>query len=776
MKKIKQVLALVLVLAVLGGLFFVAWFGIGASKDGSMHDIQFGLDLSGGVSITYQVEGENGGNPTTAEMDDTIYKLQRRVESELGTTEASVYREGENRINVEIPGATDEIFATLSTPGNLYFIREFNDEGEANYVDNSAEIYGMSLGIYELAEGVTIDSLKESGDIILEGKDVAGAQAGIMTQNGTDYVVELTLTDEGKKKFADATTAAVVNHDTIGIYYDGEFVSVPTVESAITAGVAQITHMSSYESAQSLASTIRIGGLDVSLTELRANVVGAQLGSSAIHTSKIAAMIGLALIVLFMVIIYRVLGVAASLALGFYSCLVVILLSAFNITLTLPGIAGIILSIGMAVDANVLVFSRIREELANGTEVQKAVKSGYSKALSAILDGNITTLIAALVLGLRGSGTVKGFAITLALGIIVSMFTALFITRIITRVLYNLGFKDEKYYGKAKAAGSIDFVKRRNVFFAISCAIIVLGLAVMGVNHAQNKGAFNLAIDFAGGTSTTVVFDELPSTEELENDIEPAIIKAANDADASLNVTSISHQVVEGENTVVFKTITLPEPSRSAVEDVLETTESYAVSEVTYESISATISNEMTKDAIVATILALILMLAYIWLRFRDLRFGASAIIALAHDAAMVIMCYAFTRIEVGSTFIAAVLTIIGYSINDTIVTFDRIRENQHNVRTEDDLKELVNKSVNQTLTRSLFTSITTFIMVLCLFIVGVEDIRTFALPLMIGVIAGTYSSICIAAELWFIMKKKSMSSAKAAGKADKNGKKTANA
>jgi len=773
MKKLKQILSLILVLAVLGGLFYVAWFGVGDDQDGSIHDISFGLDLAGGVSITYQVEGEDGGTPTAQEMEDTIYKLAQRVESELGTTEASVYQEGSDRITVEIPGATDEIFETLSSPGNLYFIKEYDSDGNSNYYDYGETAYGIAMGIYMLSDDVTIESLEENGSIVLEGSDIADAEAAIDTSSGTEYVVELTLTDEGAEKFAEATEEAAENGWTIGIYYDGEFVSVPTVNEAITGGQAVITGMDSYEDAQNLASTIRIGGLDVSLTELRANVVGAQLGASAIHTSKIAAMIGLCLIVIFMLVVYRILGLAASAALGFYCCFMVILLSAFEITLTLPGIAGIILSIGMAVDANVLVFARIREEIAAGASVDNAMKSGYSKALSAIIDGNITTLIAAAVLGIRGTGTVRGFAITLALGIVVSMFTALFVTRLISRILYNIGFKNEKFYGKARKPFKIDFVKKRKIFIAISLCIMLIGVCVMGYNVKSGNGAFNLSIDFAGGTATTVTFDEVPSIDELEDTIEPAIIAAANEADSSLNITSISHQVVEGENQVVFKTITLSTDASTAVQDLL--TNDYAATDVTYETISATISNDMTKSAITATLMALVLMLIYIWLRFRDWKFGTSAIIALAHDAIMVIICYALTRIEVGSTFIAAVLTIIGYSINDTIVTFDRIRENQHGIKNTEELKDVVNSSVNQTLSRSLFTSLTTFIMVFCLYVIGVEDIKIFALPLMVGVIAGTYSSICIASQLWFEMKIKSFSKdEKKSAIADKKEKKKA--
>ncbi len=741
-KKIKAFLLLILMLAVLCGLGYVSYFGV--QDSGSIHQIDLGLDLAGGVSITYGVTGEE--RPSQKDMDDTIYKLQKRVEQY--STEAHVYQEGSDRISIEIPGATDanEILEQLGQPGNLYFIAQTDSDGNENYTFGITEDGGIGY----MLNGKTIEELQADGSIVLEGDDVANAEAGYQSTSSTgasEPVVSLTFTSEGQSKFADATTKAYEAGESIGIYYDGEFISVPSVNAAITDGRAIITGMSSLESAQNLASTIRIGGLKLSLEELRSNVVGAQLGSNAIHTSLIAAIVGFALVVVFMLIVYRILGLAASIALMFYCCLEVILLSAFNITLTLPGIAGIILSVGMAVDANVLVFSRIREEIAAGKNVGDAMKLGYQKALSAILDGNITTLIAALVLGLRGTGTVKGFAQTLALGIIVSMFTALFITRALSALFYDLGLRSEKLYGKAKAPKAYKFVEKRKIFYLISVAILAAGCITMGANKAMGNGAMNLSLDFVGGTSTTVAFNEQWSLQDLDNEVVPKIRDLTG-------VSSVQVQTVSGTNEVVFKTTTLSVEQRQAMAEMFENDYSVTEENVTAETISSTISSEATRDAITAMIIALILMLLYIWFRFRDVKFGAAAILALTHDALMVIMCYAFTRIEVGGTFIAAVLTIIGYSINDTIVTFDRIRENMEGANTDEKRAALINKSVGQTLSRSLFTSLTTFFMVLSLFIFGVADIRMFALPLMVGVISGTYSSIFIASPIWYDLKR----------------------
>ena len=755
MKRVKSVIALLVALLLLAGLGYTSVYGLGSDQSGSLKSIDLGLDLAGGVSITYEVVGD--GTPSAADMSDTIYKLQQRVDQY--STESQVYQEGSNRINIEIPGVTDanKILEELGQPGNLYFIAQTDSEGNENYTYNSGFTVDEDGNYVLSGDGEigyvlnkTIEELEADGSIVLKGEDVANAEAGYQnsgTANTQEIVVSLEFTEAGRQAFAEATKKAYANGESIGIYYDGRFISVPNVQAEITDGRAIITGEETFESASNLASMIRIGGLKLQLNELRSNVVGAQLGSNAIHTSMIAAIVGFIAIILFMIVLYKLLGVAASIALAFYCGLEILLLSAFEITLTLPGIAGIILSVGMAVDANVLVFSRIREEILGGKDVKGAIKAGYSKALSAILDGNITTLIAAAILGLRGTGTVKGFASTLALGIVVSMFTALVVTRIITNIFYGLGFEDKKWYGKARELKIIDFTSKRKMFYGISLAIILVGAVVMGVNAGRGQGAFNYSLDFVGGTSTSVTFNEEWTTEKLDAEIVPKIKQLTG-------VDSVQVQIVAGSNQVIFKTVTLTVDQREAVDNMFKTDYSVPAESIAAESISSTISNEMRTDATVALIIALVLMLAYIWIRFRDIKFGAAAIIALAHDALIVIVCYALTRIQVGGTFIAAVLTIIGYSINDTIVTFDRIRENHVFMNRQDQLEELVNKSVSQTISRSLFTSITTFIMVLSLAIFGVPDIRFFALPLMVGVVAGTYSSIFIASPVWLDLKK----------------------
>ncbi len=711
-------------------------------------DIRLGLDLAGGVSITYQVVGDT---PTSEELQDTINKLQKRIESELGsdsTTEASVYAVGDDRITVEIPGVTDAnaILEELGNPGTIYFISETDTDGNSNYTYYSG--YGYFLN-YD------IDTLIENGSVVLTGTDIKSASAGYQTDSTTgasEPVVSLTLTDEGTALFAIATTLAYANGESIAIYYDGEFVSVPTVNAAITDGSAIISGMDSYDDAAQLASYIRIGGLTLELEELQSEVVGAQLGSNALETSLVAGGIGLLLVMLFLICMYLLPGVIASLALALYTGLMIFVLWAFDVTLTLPGIAGMVLSIGMAVDANVIIFARIREEIAAGKSVAASIDEGFKKAMSAIIDGNITTLIAAAVLGVIGTGTVKGFAITLAIGVVLSMFTALVITRILINAFYGIGLRDAKLYGrKLRTDGKkIDFVGKKAIFFGVSLAVIAAGLIAMGVQNGLGNNALNFSLEFLGGTSTTVDFEEAYTLDEVESEIIPLITEA-------IDSTDIQTQLVDGSNQIIFKTQTLDLEQREALNAVLEENFGVEESSITSTSIGSTISSEMRSQSILAVIVAAFCMLIYIWFRFKDIRFAGSAIIALIHDVLVVLALYALARISVGSAFIACMLTVIGYSVNDTIVIFDRIRENKKKLRDEtpETLKELANLSLNQTLSRSISTSITTAITVLMLLILGVESIREFALPLLAGVICGTYSSIFIATELWYVMKVK---------------------
>lgn len=695
-KKGKGLLSLFIILVALVGFTYLAYV--------SLKQIKLGLDLAGGVSITYQTKIDN---PSDEDMADTVYKLQQRVEGY--STEAEVYREGNNRINIDIPGVSDAnaILEELGKPGSLVFMDTNNN-------------------------------------VLLTGDLVDSAKAVMYEKNGQkEYAVSLTFAPEGKAKFAEATSKNVGKQ--IAIVYDQKVVSSPVVREAITGGECQIDGMKTIDEAEHLASTIRIGSLSLELEELRSNVVGAKLGQEAISTSLKAGAIGFGILALFMIVIYFLPGFASVLALILYIDLTVCLVAAFEITLTLPGIAGVILAVGMAVDANVIIFTRIKEEIGAGKSVKSSISNGFHKALSAIIDGNVTTLIAAAVLYLKGSGTVKGFATTLAIGILLSMFTALFVTRFILNAFVNLGIENEKLYGTVGERKTIDFLKYRSICFIVSAAMIISGFVFMGVNRSKIGSIMNYGIDFKGGTSTNVTFNEDMSLEDISSKVVPVVEGVTKEAGTQT-------QKVKDSNEVIIKTRALTVEEREALNKALAETFNVDAEKITAESISAAVSDEMRNDALWATAIAGVLMLIYIWIRFSDFNFAVSSVLALVHDVLVLVACYAVFRWSVGSTFIACVLTLIGYSINATIVIFDRIRENSKALSSRTSREDLINISISQTLTRSINTSLTTFIMITVLYVMGVSSIKEFALPIMVGIVVGTYSSICLAGAMWYTL------------------------
>ncbi len=705
----KSLIGLILTLVVIAASLTVAVTGLGENRTGSARDINLGLDLAGGVSITYTTVKED---PTEQEINDTIYKLNQRI-TQSGYTEGEVYREGDKRINVDIPNVSDpnKVLEELGKPGDLKFVD---------------------------MEGV----------IAITGSDVKDANAS-KDPDGLGYIVILDLNEEGKQKFAEATTANVGLP--IMIVYNGEVIMSPTVQTPITNGTANITGMTNIDEANDLATYIRIGALPLELQELRSNVVGAKMGQDAINTSVRAALFGIVLVFLFMIGIYRLPGLAASVALAFYAALVIILLSALNLTLTLPGIAGMILSVGMAVDANVIIFSRIKEEIGLGKTLKAAIKAGFRKATSAILDGNVTTLIAATVLYIMGTGPIRGFAQTLALGIVVSMFTALVITRILLNGLVGAGIKNKKLYGIGHEARIFDIIERKRLWFGISVIIIVLGFVFLPIHKGTDDQIMNYDIEFIGGTSTLVTTEEVifDSLDSLQEGVQDLVVEATGDETPQMNIV----RGVDGKGQFVIKTKALDTETgiklREAFIDELDIT----AEDIESESISPTISTEMRRDAIIAVIVASIGILIYVTFRFHDFRFGLSAVIALLHDVLIVFTVYSVLYIPINNSFIAAMLTIVGYSINDTIVLFDRVRENQKSMR-RGDYRGVINVSISQTISRSINTSLTTFIMVFVLNLLGVAAIKEFALPLMVGIVSGTYSSIFIASPLWYLFKK----------------------
>lgn len=737
----KGVLYILLVAIAIAALGYIAYAGIGEGKRGSTENIRLGLDLAGGVSVTYEAVKEN---PTSKEMSDTIYKMQMRVEG-LGE-EPVVYQEGSNRINVDIPGAkdADAVLKKLGKAGSILFVEE---QDLRPYLKNpdASSIVGQKLAKDQ-------QKLYDADVVIVDGSDIKTADANTITGSSgttTENIVSLEFNASGAKKFEKGTGKAVGS--SIAIVYDGTVISNPSVKEAISGGKAQIDGQDSYEDASDLASTIRIGALPLELKEVRSNVVGAKLGQDAITTSMYAGVIGLVIIIAFMIALYRIPGLAASIALIFYVGAISFILNCFDVTLTLPGVAGILLSIGMAVDANVIIFTRIKEELAEGNSIETSVKNGFGKALSAILDGNITTIIASIVLWLMGSGTVTGFAKTLMFGVVLSMFTALYVTKFTLNGLLMLGFDDAKYFGKAKKTKAWPFIKNFPKFAAVAGVFFVICVGTLIFNKVNIGTILNYGLDFKGGTSTTVTFNDDVVASDVKSEVNDMV------EDMFSQTPEISE--VKNENTLTIKTTVLDKEQRNELAKVFE--EKYGIDEKTIESetISASVSNEMKRDAIVSVVVAVILMLIYVAIRFKDILFGTSAILALVHDVMIVLTVYAVGSavgtISVSNTFIACMLTILGYSINSTIVTFDRIRENKASMKKGGDMAALVDLSVSQTVSRNINTSLTTFIMIFMLFVLGVTSLREFTVPLMAGIIAGAFSSICLTSALWYTLKTK---------------------
>ena len=737
--KKKGLLHLFIIIAIIGLCSYITLVGITSAHKGSAKNIKLGLDLAGGVSITYEATKDN---PTATEMKDTIQMMQQRAE--VYSTESSVVQVGDNRIEIDIPGVADadEVLKSLGKEGSLDFVAEddmkLDKKGNPQYTKT-----------------------------VCTGKHIKKAEAGTQQNEVTknkEYVVELSFNAKGTKLFADATKAAYPTKKKIYIVYDGKVLSAPNVQAEITDGKAVFSgSFDTYDKAEELASMIRIGALPVELKEIQSQVVGAQLGQDAIQTSLLAGAIGFALVVIFMLVFYRLPGLAASIALVFYLVLMLVALNGLNITLTLPGVAGIILNIGMAVDANVIIFTRIKEELAKGKSVQTSIKLGFEKALSAIVDGNVTTLIAAFVLYIKGSGTIRGFATTLAMGIILSMFTALYITKYILQAMYSLGVDDVKYFGVEKPRRQIKFVQNRVKFFVISGVLIAGCVVCLIVNKATSGNILNYGLDFLGGTTYDIPFGKDTKIDSsLKKEVESIFAKNSNSNDIVISEVS-------GSNELNVKTVELTEEQRANVTNELSKKYSIKEKNIQIQSISASVSGEMKRDAVLAVIIAAICMLIYIWFRFKDIVFAGSAVLALLHDVIVVLLVYAAAKISVGNTFIACMLTIVGYSINATIVIFDRIRENigTRSSITDERLSEIVNDSITQTLTRSINTSLTTFFMVFMLAILGVDSVREFAIPLLAGIVCGAYSSVCITGTLWYTIKKATHNkSGKAAKKA----------
>ena len=711
----KLLAALVLVVVVLGWYF--TCFGAGSVT--SVKDaMKYGLDINGGVYVVMEAQTDLTGDELKILMDQTRAVLDNRV-NQLGVAESSVTIEGEKRIRVEIPGVAD------------------------------AEDAIEAIGRTALLQFVLSD-----GTVIVDGSHVK--DAGIAT-DGASYKIYLEFNSEGADLFAEGTRQALsgttpveiqgMMSNEIAIVLDNEIISHPAVNEVIPNGSCEISGGYTHEEASTTAALIRGGALPVELVEIQSSVQSATIGEDALDKSIVAGGIGLGLVFILMLVFYGMLGLVADIALLLYIVIYLWAMVGMGVVLTLPGIAALILSIGMAVDANVIIFARIKEEIGAGKTIRVAVNSGFKNALTTVLDAQITTLIAAVVLYEVGTTSVKGFALTLMIGIVISIFTAVVITQLFISLLADSKkFSKNKYFGvnedgtpKQLLHRTFTFIKHRKIYYMVSSAIIIVGL-VFGL-----IGGLNYGIDFTGGTMIQIDMGEFVAAEDVEKalkefDLDPTIVHAG-----------------EGNSEIVIKTIaSLDNAQRMEIVDALG--ETFGITEddvLASEQFGPSVGDELKKNAIVAVVIASIGMLIYIIFRFKSWKFGAASILGVVHDVLMVIAFYAIFGFTVNNPFIAAILTLVGYSINDTIVIFDRIRENQK-LFPKDGSEANIDKSLNQTLNRTIMTSLTTLVVMVPLCIMVSESIREFIIPLMIGVIVGCLSSIFVCSPLYYDMNRSS--------------------
>ena len=712
----RQVLAIFIVLVIAFG-WLITVKGIGPI-DSIKDRMSLGLDIKGGVYVVMEADKKDIKKMDDDQLREVMEQTQTVIENRInanGLGEPTITIEGDNRLRVEIP--------------------EVEDPEEA------IELIGATAKLqFMLADGT----------VVLEGDNVKNAEAGRDDQS-TGYAVNLKFDNEGANKFGEATTKAYngevtstmegVGNGAIAIVLDGNIISAPNVNEPILGGKCTITGDFTQEEAQLLAAQINGGSLPITLNEVSSSVQSASIGYKALEMSVYAGLIGLLVILLLMLYVYRGLGLAADIALLLYVVLILNIMAYMGNVLTLPGIAGIIVGIGMAVDANVIIFSRIREEIMLGRTVRVAADTGTKRAMTTIVDSQITTLIAAVILYEIGTSAVKGFAYTFMISIIVSIFTAVVITQLYVKLFAQTErFQTKQFFGVREDNSAVfalkktlPFMSKRKIFYCVSACILIIGLA-FGLIRGLNYG-----IDFTGGTMIQMDMGKQVKISEVEKaiakyDLDPEIIYAGND-NSQIVIRTID-SLEKADRTKVIDTIN--ETFGTTDEDVLAE-----------EFFGPSVGKELRNNAILAIIIAAICMMIYIRIRFSQWKFGAASMMGVLHDVLIVISFYAIFGITVNNPFIAGILTVVGYSINDTIVIFDRVRENIRYMK-RGTLLETIDQSISQTFGRSLMTSITTIVVMVPMVIMAGSAIREFVFPLMVGVIAGTYSSICVCSPLYY--------------------------
>ncbi len=659
--------------------------------------------------------------------------IRRRID-EVGTREPTIQRQGADRILIQVPGigSAAEVKELIGTTAQLTFqpvVRRTSDGDESPGSGNEILPSMDEEGTYYILERSSV----------VTGDDLVDAQPDF-DENGRP-AVSFRFNTSGARDFGDYTAENIGNP--FAIVLDGEVISAPTIQSHIAGGSGIITGDFNVEESTQLAVLLRAGALPTGLDFLEERTIGPELGADSIEAGKIATIAGFALVLVYMMLSYGTFGLFANIALLVNVGLIFGLLSLIGATLTLPGIAGIVLTIGMAVDANVLVFERIKEEMKTAKGPARAIQLGYEKALSAIVDANITTFITAAILYTMGSGPVRGFAITLGLGIITSVFTALFVTRLIAVMWFERKRPKTVLQGRALRLvpqdTSLDFFSRWKLWLGISGVLITVALGSFAVQ------GLNFGIDFKGGTTVRTQSEEpvnVADYREAISDLELGDVTITEIFDPNFgpdeNVAMIRIQAQEGSESVSPEVIAQVE---SALQEVVPDIEFTSV-----ESVGPKVSGELIQAAIIAIVLAITAVLIYIWLRF-EWQFAVGAVIALVHDVALTVGIFSEFQIQFDLAIIAALLTIVGYSLNDTVVVFDRVRENLRKYKKRP-LREVLNLSINETLSRTFMTSITTLLALLALYFLGGDVIRGFVFAMIWGVVIGTYSSIFVASTM----------------------------
>jgi protein-export membrane protein SecD/preprotein translocase SecF subunit len=709
---------------------------MGLTTQNILGNIKLGLDLQGGFEVLYEVLPAEDGQVIDREtLVSTVEALDRRV-NVLGVSEPNIQIEGEDRIRVQLAGVTDQAKAReiLSTEANLSF-RDANDR--------------VMMDGTDLAENGASQSFDENNAPSVSLTLKSGEQFGKITQEILAMAPENQLViwldhEEGVDSYKEERMKPTP-----------KFLSAPNVTQVLATNTVQITGNFTVDEAKELANLLNAGALPVELKEQYSTSVGAKFGAQALDETVLAGIIGIIAIFIFMIAFYRFPGMIAVVTLSIYVYLILLVFDWMNGVLTLPGIAALILGVGMAVDANIITYERIKEEIKVGRNTKAAFAAGSKNSLSTILDANITTLIAALVLFIYGTSSVKGFATMLILSIVMSFVTAVFGSRVFLGLWVNSGFLNQKsgWFGVKKNEihniaenvdtldlktrfDTIDFIKTRKLFFTISGVLLAAGLLVLVIFR------LNLGIDFSSGTRIEVLSNQAVAADQLKERL----------AESGIETDDI---VISGENNEIGVARYKDVLSKDEIADLKAEFKEIYGAEPNVSTVSPTIGKELAKNAFIALILASIGIVLYVTIRF-EIRMAAPAVLALIHDAFFIIAVFSLLRLEVDLTFIAAVLTIIGYSINDTIVTFDRIRENlrrKRKLKTPEDIAEVVNQSLRQTMGRSVNTILTVVLTVVALLIFGSQSIWNFSLALLIGLIAGTYSSIFIAAQLYYVLK-----------------------